>query len=192
MKDKKYTLYSIERKDNLNNLKYVTWGAALVSALIVLYVIITANVTRAGGIFVLVLFVLYGIYVYLIKAPNAIALDVENEWGKKFTDVLKQFNYAPDWYNGNEPFSSSKFPSSFASSFTSSVSSARIDPTSSSSGGSWSSGSSGVLLSNINLSLLIIENCTLANIKCSFFTKFYIAIILQCYQTSRQCFDIGI
>ncbi|MDR0230787.1 MAG: DUF2207 domain-containing protein [Dysgonamonadaceae bacterium] len=300
VKDKKYTLYSIERKDNLNeeertiydtlfansdnitvtdknhkqfadanlnltnslqrnwklkeyflhNLKYVAWGAALVLALIVLYVIITANVTRAGvvfftlpfiglavvsmttkksgkgcltklfkilgyvifgalalfaalgalmtvgvllgktwipGIFVLVLFVLYGIYVYLIKAPTklgaqttselegfkmylktaeedrlnfltppektpelfekllpyAIALDVENEWGKKFTDVLKQFNYAPDWYNGNEPFSSSKFPSSFASSFTSSVSSARIDPTSSSSGGSWSSGSSG-------------------------------------------------
>ena len=77
--------------------------------------------------------------------PYAIALGVENEWGKKFTDVLKQFNYDPDWYDSDKPFTSSNFPSTFARSFTSSVGSARVNPatTSSSSGGSWSSGSHG-------------------------------------------------
>jgi len=144
--------------------------------------------TWIPGVFVLMLLVLYGIYIYLIKAPTklgtqtaselegfkmylktaeenrlnfltppektpelfekllpyAIALDVENEWGKKFTNILKQFNYNPDWYDGDKPFSSSKFPSSFAGSFASSVSGALLSPaSSSSSGGSWSSGSSG-------------------------------------------------
>jgi uncharacterized membrane protein len=76
--------------------------------------------------------------------PYAIALGVENKWGKKFTNVLKKANYNPDWYDGDKPFTSSRFPSTFARSFTSSVSSARINPAkSSSSGGSWSSGSSG-------------------------------------------------
>ena len=139
------------------------------------------------GVFILVLLISYGVYVYLIKAPTplgaqtaselegfkmylktaeehrlnlltppektpelfekllpyAIALDVENEWGQKFTEVLKQFNYNPDWYRGDKPFTSSKFPSTFARSFTSSVGSARINPAASSSGGSWSSGSHG-------------------------------------------------
>jgi len=75
--------------------------------------------------------------------PYAIALGVENKWGKKFSNVLKQFNYEPDWYNGDKPFSSSDISSTFARSFVSSVGSARTDPDSSSSGGSWSSGSSG-------------------------------------------------
>jgi len=76
--------------------------------------------------------------------PYAIAMGVENEWGEKFTQVLKQFNYKPDWYNSDKPFTSSRFPSTFARSFTSSVGSARINPArSSSSGGNWSSGSGG-------------------------------------------------
>ena len=76
--------------------------------------------------------------------PYAIALDVENEWEKKFTDLLKQFNYNPDWYDSDTPFAATNFPSNFARTFNSSVSSARINPaSSSSSGGSWSSGSSG-------------------------------------------------
>ena len=235
----------------LKNQNYVAWGTALLLALIILYILLTANITTeavflftvpfiglaimlmtmkkfgkscfayffkflgicifgipsfimsvaafviiatslkdswVNGTFVLALFILYGLYVYLIKAPTklgaqtfselegfkmylktaeehrlnfltppektpelfekllpyAIALDVENEWGKKFTDILKQFNYEPDWYNGDKSFTSSNFPSSFARSFTSSVGSARINPaSSSSSGGSWSSGSSG-------------------------------------------------
>ena len=75
--------------------------------------------------------------------PYAIALDVENEWGKKFTEVLKQLNYEPDWYKGDKSFTASNFSSTFARSFTSSVDSARINPSSSSSGGSWSSGGGG-------------------------------------------------
>ena len=78
--------------------------------------------------------------------PYAIALDVENEWGKKFTKILKQANYVPDWYNGDKSFTASRFPSTFARSFTSSVGRAQTNPersSSSSSGGSWSSGSSG-------------------------------------------------
>ena len=74
--------------------------------------------------------------------PYAIALGVSNEWCKKFNDVLKQFNYNPQWYKGNEDFAAIGFASSFASlssSFSSSVTSA-----SSSSGSSdWSSGSGG-------------------------------------------------
>jgi len=235
----------------LKNLKYVGLGLALTLALIILYIIVTGNITREAtflftvpfiglvamlialkknnknclinslkyiglvifgtfslfmsmvalsvaatllgdnwitGVFLLVMLISYGIYVYLIKAPTelgaqtaseldgfkmylktaeehrlnfltppektpelfekllpyAIALDVENEWGQKFTDVLKQFNYVPDWYNSDKPFIPSAFPSTFARSFTSSVSSARINPaTTSSSGGSWSSGSGG-------------------------------------------------
>jgi len=76
--------------------------------------------------------------------PYAIALNVENAWGKKFTKILERLNYEPDWYRGDKPFASSRIPSSFSSSFTSSVRSARKDPArSSSSGGSWSSGSHG-------------------------------------------------
>jgi uncharacterized membrane protein len=76
--------------------------------------------------------------------PYAIALDVENEWCKKFDDVLAQFNYNPLWYSGNGLFVASAFGNSFARSFTTSVEIARGNPTSSSSGsGHWSSGSGG-------------------------------------------------
>ncbi len=77
--------------------------------------------------------------------PYAIALDVENEWGKKFDSILRQVNYSPEWYGGVGTFSTGHFSSaSFTDSFTSSVSSAQVNPNSnSSSGGSWSSGSGG-------------------------------------------------
>jgi len=76
--------------------------------------------------------------------PYAIALDVGNEWCKKFDDVLKQCNYEPDWYTGSQAFVAAQFGHSLASSFSSSLSSARIDPSAHSSGsGSWSSGSGG-------------------------------------------------
>lgn len=80
--------------------------------------------------------------------PYAIALDVDNEWCKKFDSVLRPLNYEPQWYQGSGPFVFTNFGHSFASSFNSSISSARTDPSppsSSSSSGSrsWSSGSSG-------------------------------------------------
>lgn len=84
--------------------------------------------------------------------PYAIALDLENEWGAKFENVLAQAAYNPDWYDGKE-ISYNHLSSSFSAGLISSISSAQIDPTSSSSsssGGSrssssssWSSGSSG-------------------------------------------------
>ncbi len=78
--------------------------------------------------------------------PYAIALDVENDWGKKFSEVLERANYQPEWYDSNKPFRPQYFVSSFPNSFTSSVGQARIDPSSSSGSsgsGSWSSGSGG-------------------------------------------------
>ncbi len=74
--------------------------------------------------------------------PYAIALDVENDWSRKFDDVLQLANYVPEWYTGNNPITIS----GMSHSFTSSVSSAGVNPSSSSSsssGGSWSSGNSG-------------------------------------------------
>lgn len=78
--------------------------------------------------------------------PYAIALDVENEWGKKFDGILERANYEPEWYNGSEAFHPGSFTGSFANSFTSSVQRAQVDPTASSGSsgsGGWSSGSSG-------------------------------------------------
>ena len=79
--------------------------------------------------------------------PYAIALDVENEWCKKFDEVLKMAEYNPDWYTGSKPIIYNQFGNSLTRSFGSSLSSARVDPTvrSSSSRGSssWSSGSGG-------------------------------------------------
>lgn len=83
--------------------------------------------------------------------PYAIALDVENEWGKKFDNVLRAANYSPDWYVDKAPFTSTLLASTLASSLNSSIRSAKIDPTVSSSSdssgssgsSSWSSGSSG-------------------------------------------------
>jgi uncharacterized membrane protein YgcG len=81
--------------------------------------------------------------------PYAIALDVSNEWCKKFNHILSRFNYRPDWYQGAEAFSSAGFSRSFTKSFNTSVS--RVANTSNSSSRSsgssgsrsWSSGSSG-------------------------------------------------
>ena len=35
--------------------------------------------------------------------PYAFALEVENKWCEKFHDVLKRYNYSPDWYNTDNP-----------------------------------------------------------------------------------------
>lgn len=141
-------------------------------------------------IFLAVMFIAFGLYVYLIKAPTelgaktyaeiegfkmylktaekdrlntltppeqtpqlfeellpyAIALDVENEWGKKFDEVLKLANYEPKWYEGTTPFHPTTFGHSFSNSFDSSLQRAQHNPNASSGsggGGSWSSGSSG-------------------------------------------------
>ena len=79
--------------------------------------------------------------------PYSIALDVANDWCKKFDDVLKRFHYQPEWYNGAEDISVAGFATSFSAlstSFSKSVSSAQRDPSSGSSGSSnWRSGSSG-------------------------------------------------
>ena len=76
--------------------------------------------------------------------PYAIALNVENEWCKKFDDILKLAKYNPDWYTGSKQINYSQFGNTFSNSFSSSLSSARISPSSSSSGsGNWSSGSGG-------------------------------------------------
>ncbi|MBO9632064.1 MAG: DUF2207 domain-containing protein [Chitinophagaceae bacterium] len=82
--------------------------------------------------------------------PYAIALDVENEWGRKFKDQLDTLNYAPDWYSGST-FSYYSLGDSFSKSLVSHVNTASSPPPSaggSSSGGfsgssGWSSGSSG-------------------------------------------------
>ncbi|MDR2918189.1 MAG: DUF2207 domain-containing protein [Tannerella sp.] len=80
--------------------------------------------------------------------PYAIALDVENAWGKKFNQLLKQANYSPDWYQGTSAFYAAGFANTFTRSFDSSIQHAKVDPTPSTSSGSsgsssWSSGSSG-------------------------------------------------
>ncbi len=149
-------------------------------------VLFVASDSVISAVFVFLVLVIYGFYVWLIKAPTplgaktsaelegfrmylktaeehrlnlltppeqtpelfermlpyAIALNVENQWSRKFESVLARYNYEPDWYKGSEPL----VYGALAGSFSSSISSARIDPassSSSSSGGSWSSGSSG-------------------------------------------------
>lgn len=73
--------------------------------------------------------------------PYAIALDLENEWGNKFENVLTQAAYTPDWYAG-DTVNYRSFPSTFSRGLISSVGQAQVDPTASSSSGSGSSGSS--------------------------------------------------
>ena len=84
--------------------------------------------------------------------PYAIALDVENAWGKKFNHILKQVNYSPDWYQGTSAIYKAGSLNTFSRSFNSSLQHAKIDPTpstgsdsggSSSGSSSWDSGSSG-------------------------------------------------
>lgn len=76
--------------------------------------------------------------------PYAMALDLENRWGKKFVDVFQKINYQPTWINNSSHFSTS-FGKNISASLASSISSATyVAPSSSSSSGSsWSSGSSG-------------------------------------------------
>lgn len=77
--------------------------------------------------------------------PYAIALNVENEWSKKFDDIISRAiqnnEYRPTWYVGST-FHTSTISASLASSFTSSISSSSTPPSSSSSGSS-GGGSSG-------------------------------------------------
>lgn len=83
--------------------------------------------------------------------PYAIALGVENKWGKKFEYALERANqdvnsYHPVWYMGmhGTNFSPQQFSSSIGSSFSSAISSASTPPGSSSgSGGGGFSGGGG-------------------------------------------------
>ncbi len=67
--------------------------------------------------------------------PYAYALGLENEWAKKFENVLESYNYEPTWCTGmyyHSSFHVATFTSSFSSSFSKSISSASIAPGSSS------------------------------------------------------------
>ena len=84
--------------------------------------------------------------------PYAIAIDVENQWGKKFEKALansvkENANYQPSWYMGpsfGHSFAASQFTNSFSNSFSSAISSASTPPGSSSgSGGGGFSGGGG-------------------------------------------------
>jgi uncharacterized membrane protein YgcG len=82
--------------------------------------------------------------------PYAIALGVENEWGRKFEQKLSETGqeqaYAPAWYSGYSTghFYPARFTSSLGNSFSSAISSSSTPPGSSSgSGGGGSSGGGG-------------------------------------------------
>ncbi|MGF1556856.1 DUF2207 domain-containing protein [Paucihalobacter sp.] len=84
--------------------------------------------------------------------PYAIALGVENKWGKKFENALSKSlqetqSYSPSWYTGaavGMAFSPSSFSTDMGRSFSTAISSASSPPGSSSgSGGGGSSGGGG-------------------------------------------------
>ena len=84
--------------------------------------------------------------------PYALALDVEQQWGESFADVLAKAqasggrDYSPTWYHGTQWNNSNigVFTSSLGSSFTSAIASSSTAPGSSSgSGGGGSSGGGG-------------------------------------------------
>ncbi len=83
--------------------------------------------------------------------PYAIALDVEQEWGERFTDILAQTmvggdRYQPSWYHGHNwnHHNIESFTSTVGSAMSSAVSSSSTAPGSSSgSGGGGSSGGGG-------------------------------------------------
>lgn len=52
--------------------------------------------------------------------PYAIALDLENVWGKRFKEVLESVGYEPEWYNGGA-ISYVHFNDTFSNRFSSSV-----------------------------------------------------------------------
>lgn len=80
--------------------------------------------------------------------PYALALNVENNWAEKFSDILSGIEkestaYKPGWYTGTawSSFGASGFASSLSGSFSSAISSSSTAPGSSSGGGG--GGSSG-------------------------------------------------
>ena len=85
--------------------------------------------------------------------PYALALDVENEWGEKFTAILAatsttadEHGYRPRWYRGSawRPGHTGAFSNSLGTSLGSTVaSSVRAPGSSSGSGGGGSSGGGG-------------------------------------------------
>src|SRR5690606_7006209 len=81
--------------------------------------------------------------------PYAIALNVENEWGKQFYSILKEAiqndEYEPRWYRGStgSVFHAHLLASTLGSNFSSSISSASVSPQSSGSSGSGGGGFSG-------------------------------------------------
>ncbi len=83
--------------------------------------------------------------------PYAIALDVEQQWGERFTDVLSQAatgndHYQPTWYHGHNwsHHNIGAFTSTVGSTMSSAISSSSTAPGSSSgSGGGGSSGGGG-------------------------------------------------
>ncbi len=81
--------------------------------------------------------------------PYAIALNVENEWGKQFNSILEEAiqnnEYEPRWYRGGTGtvFQAHLLASTLGSSFSSSISSSSVSPQSSSSSGSGGGGFSG-------------------------------------------------
>lgn len=75
--------------------------------------------------------------------PYAYALGLENEWSKKFENLLEEYNYEPTWCTGmyyGATFHATAFTNSFSSSFSSSISSASVHPSSSGGGSGFSSG----------------------------------------------------
>jgi uncharacterized membrane protein YgcG len=78
--------------------------------------------------------------------PYALALNVENEWSEKFSDILAEISdYSPEWYNGAaiSTFGAAGFASSLGSSFSSTISSSSTAPGSSSGSSGGSSGGGG-------------------------------------------------
>ncbi len=81
--------------------------------------------------------------------PFAIALNVENEWGKQFNYILERAiqddKYHPTWYRGRkgDVFRAPLLTSSLGSEFSSAIASSSMSPQSSSSSGSGGGGSSG-------------------------------------------------
>lgn len=74
--------------------------------------------------------------------PYAVALDLEIMWAKKFSDILKKYNYEPSWYTGDHFDSYIDFTRIISSSLTSSISDSSKQVYSSSSGSGRSGGSS--------------------------------------------------
>lgn len=80
--------------------------------------------------------------------PWALALDVEQQWSEKFSDVLekasREGSYSPSWYSSHRSMSTAAFASSLGSSLSATISSSSHAPGSrSGSGGGGSSGGGG-------------------------------------------------